>query len=553
LTSSVAGSFWKVRRGVVFSEVSRYFRTCLFFKRAFHTMTKRGLLLIIGLMYFILPGFSQKPDSRALQKIREEGLNNSQVERIAHQLTDVAGSRLTNSPGFQRAADWSISQLTAWGLKNARLEEWGEFGKGWQFEKSYLAMTSPYYMPFIAIPKAWTGSTPGPVEGKVVVVELNSEEDFSQYAGKLRDKIVLVKGESFDAGPTFKPDAIRHTAEDLEKLTNSETFGGQRFTPEMLERYRSMRNFRTKIDSFLVAEGIRLELIRRNGRHGTLFTSNGAPYQAGTPEAGPAFELANEHAGLVQRLLESGVEVTLEAEIKTRFFTDRTKASNVIAEIPGSDRRLGEEIVMLGAHLDSWHGATGATDNAAGSIVMLEAVRILQAAGLKPRRTIRIALWSGEEQGIHGSRNFVKKHYGEAESMKLHPDHEKFSAYYNIDNGTGRIRGVYLQGNEAVRPIFKQWLEPFSDIIDTPTLTSRNTGGTDHLSFDAVGLPGFQFIQDGVEYGSRTHHTNQDLYERLVMDDLKQMAVVVAAFVYNTAQMDGKIPRKELPKPSSGR
>ncbi len=512
-------------------------------------MLKKCVFSFTLLVFLFQNLHAQKPDAEALNKIRKEGLENSQVEKIAHQITDVSGSRLTNSPGFQRAADWSVRQLSEWGLQNARLDEWGEFGNGWQFEKSYLAMTGPYYMPFIAIPKAWTGSTPGLVTGDVVVVELNHEGDFARYAGKLKDKIVLVKGEEFDAQPTFKPDAVRHTAEDLDKLTNSETFGGQRFSPEMLERYRLMRNFRTRIDSFLVKEGIRLEIIRRNGRHGTLFTSNGAPYQAGAPEAGPAFELSNEHAGLVQRLSQSGVQVTLEAEVKTSFFKDKTRAANVIAEIPGSDRRLREEIVMLGAHLDSWHGATGATDNAAGSIVMLEAVRILQAAGLKPKRTVRIALWSGEEQGIHGSRNYVKKTFGDAETMMLHPDHEKLSAYYNIDNGTGRIRGVYLQGNESVRPIFEKWLEPFADIIDQPTLTSRNTGGTDHLSFDAVGLPGFQFIQDGIEYGSRTHHTNQDLYERLVMDDLKQMAVIVASFVYNTAQMDKKIPRKELPKP----
>lgn len=510
----------------------------------------RNPILFISVLLFFCQGIrAQKPDTDALAKIRKEGLENSRVEQIAHQLTDVSGPRLTNSPGFRRAAEWSVRQLSGWGLENARLDEWGEFGDGWQFEKSYLAMTKPYYMPFIAVPKAWTGSTPGLVTGEVVVAELNSEEDFGRYAGKLQGKIVLVKGEEFDAQPTFKPDAVRLTPEDLEKLTNSETFGGQRFSPEMLERYRRMRNFRTKVDSFLVKEGIKLELIRRNGRHGTVFTSNGASYQAGAPEAGPAFELSNEHAGLIQRLQESGIPVELEAEVRTRFFRDKTTAANVIAEIPGKDKKLREEIVMLGAHLDSWHGATGATDNAAGSIVMLEAVRILQAAGLKPRRTIRIALWSGEEQGIYGSSNYVKKTFGDATTMKLHPDHEKLSAYYNVDNGTGRIRGVYLQGNEAVRPLFERWLAPFADIIDTPTLTSRNTGGTDHLSFDAVGLPGFQFIQDGIEYGSRTHHTNQDLYERLVMDDLKQMAVIVAAFVYNTAQMNEKIPRKELPKP----
>ncbi len=491
---------------------------------------------------------AQKSDQQALDKIRKEGFENSKVAYLAHQLTDVSGPRLTNSPGFERAANWSVQQLTAWGLANARQEEWGEFGKGWQVEKSYIAMTKPYYMPFIAVPKAWTGSTPGLISGEVVLVELNKEEDFARYEGKLTDKIVIVKGEDFDASPTFKADALRYTAEELEQMTNTQTFGGRSFTPEMLERYRLMRNFRSKTDSFLVSQQIRLEVVRRQGRHGTVFTSNGAPYQAGAPEAGPAFELSNEHSAMVMRLLESGIPVTLEAELKTSFFTEKTRAANVVAEIPGTDRKLGEQLVMLGAHLDSWHGATGATDNAAGCVVMLEAVRILKATGLKPRRTIRIALWSGEEQGIHGSRNYVKKAFGDAQTMMLTPDHEKVSAYYNIDNGTGRIRGIYLQGNEAVRPLFEKWLAPFADLIDHPTITSRNTGGTDHLSFDGVGLPGFQFIQDGIEYGSRTHHTNADTYERLVLDDLKQMAVIVAAFVYNTAQMDEKIPRKPLPQ-----
>ena len=493
--------------------------------------------------------FAQEIDQTAIAKIRKEGLENSQVKEIAHQLTDVSGPRLTNSPGFQRAADWSVTELKKWGLKNSRLEEWGEFGKGWQVEKSYLAMTKPYYMPFIAIPKAWTSGTPGAIKGEVVVVNIQNEEDLKKYTtGNLNGKIVLVKGTA-DTDPTFKPDAVRYTAEDLEKMTNSQPFGQGNFNAEQMEKLRNARTFRVKVDSTLKTQKILLELAGRSGKHGTFFTSNGASFRGDSPLAGPAFELAPEHAGLVARLVESGIPVTLEAESATSFYDKKLTTGNVIAEIPGTDPKLKDEIVMLGGHLDSWHSATGATDNAAGCTVMLEAVRILQAAGLKPKRTIRIALWSGEEQGLYGSRNYVKNTFGDPQTMKLLPAHEKLSAYYNIDNGTGRIRGIYLQGNEGPRATFEKWLTPFSDIIDHPTVTSRNTGGTDHQSFDALGLPGFQFIQDGIEYGTRTHHTNMDTYERLVMDDLKQMAVVVASFVYNTAQMDQKIPRKELPKP----
>lgn len=501
-------------------------------------------------MLMLFPGalFAQEIDMDAMAKIRKEGLDNSKVKEIAHQLTDVSGPRLTNSPGFQRAAEWSVGEMKKWGLTNSRIEEWGEFGKGWQVEKSYLAMTKPYYMPFIGIPKAWTSGTGGPIKGEVVVVNIQNEEDLQKYAdGKLSGKIVLMKS-TVDTDPTFKPDAVRYTTEDLDKMTNSQPFGQGNFTPEQAEKMRTMRSFRTKVDSTLKTQKIKLELAARSGKHGTFYTSNGASYLGKSPLAGPSFEMSPEHAGLITRLVEDGIPVTLEAESATTFYDKKLTTGNVIAEITGSDPKLKDEIVMLGGHLDSWHSGTGATDNAAGCTVMMEAMRILKTSGLKPKRTIRIALWSGEEQGLHGSRNYVKNTFGDPQTMKLTPAHEKLSAYYNIDNGTGRIRGIYLQGNEGPRATFEKWLNSFSDIIDHPTVTSRNTGGTDHQSFDAVGLPGFQFIQDGIEYGSRTHHSNADTYERLVMDDLKQMAVVVAAFVYNTAQMDQKIPRKELPK-----
>ncbi|TLV00481.1 M20/M25/M40 family metallo-hydrolase [Dyadobacter luticola] len=501
-------------------------------------------------LLLLCPGFvfAQEIDQAVLAKIRKEGLENSKVQDIAHHLTDVSGPRLTNSPGFQRAAEWSVSELKKWGLQKAEIQEWGEFGKGWQVEKSYLAMTKPYYMPLIGIPRAWTAGTQGPVTGEVALVNIQTEEDLKKYAdGKLAGKILLTRP-NVDSGPTFKADATRYTAEELDKMVPavaSPTIN----VPEQMERLRVQRAFRARVDSTMKAQNVKLEIVGRPGREGTFFTSNGASYRGDSPIANPAFEIAPEHAGLIARLIESGIPVTLEAESATTFFDKKLTTGNVIAEIAGTDPKLKDEVVMLGGHLDSWHSATGATDNAAGCAVMLEAIRILQTAGLKPKRTIRIALWSGEEQGLHGSRNYVKNTFGDPQTMKLLPAHEKLSAYYNIDNGTGRIRGIYLQGNEGPRAIFEKWLASFSDIIDHPTITIRNTGGTDHQSFDAVGLPGFQFIQDGIEYGTRTHHTNMDTYERLVMDDLKQMATVVAAFVYNTAQLDQKIPRKELPKP----
>jgi Zn-dependent M28 family amino/carboxypeptidase len=248
------------------------------------------------------------------------------------------------------------------------------------------------------------------------------------------------------------------------------------------------------------------------------------------------------------RLVKAGIPVKLDVDVKTAMSDKDTKGYNVIAEIKGTDPSLKDEIVMLGGHLDSWQGATGATDNAAGCSVMMEAVRILKTLGVKPRRTIRIALWNGEEQGLLGSRNYVKNHFADPATMELKPEHSKFSSYFNIDNGTGKIRGIYLQGNDKVKNIFAKWLEPFAD-LGAKTVTISNTGGTDHQSFDAVGLPGFQFIQDEIEYNTRTHHTNMDSYDHLIGDDLKQIATIVAAFVYNTAMRDEKLPRKELPKP----
>lgn len=491
-----------------------------------------------------------------LEKLRKEEESHSRVMDIAFHLTDVSGPRLTGSPGFFRAANWAKEELTKMGLTNAHLEPWGDFGKGWQQEKCYLAMTAPYYAPLLAIPRAWTGSTPGKkgVSGSIVLLKVKDTTALLQYEGQLKGKIVMIWSDAA-LKPSFDPDARRYTDATLADLTKPRAQpnrnNGQR--PDSAQRTAMMSRFalQRKMNDFFQKEKPALVLsMNANGNDGTVFVSNGGAYGKDAEEAPAMLMLSSDDFLRLQRLIEAGEKVEVEADVRTRFYTDDIKGYNVIAEIPGTDPVLKDEIVMLGGHLDSWHGATGATDNAAGCSVMMEAVRLIQASGLKPRRTIRIALWSGEEEGLLGSRNYVKAHFADPTKMELLPEHGKISAYYNLDNGSGKIRGVYLQGNKAAGDIFEKWLEPFHADGAT-TITINNTGGTDHLSFDAVGLPGFQFIQDELEYDTRTHHTNMDTYDHLVADDLKQASLIVAAFVYNTAQRDEKIPRKELPKPNT--
>jgi hypothetical protein len=483
-----------------------------------------------------------------VEKIREEGLKRSQVMKTAFYLTDVNGPRLSGSTGLKKANQWTQKQLADWGLKNATIEPWGQFGKGWEIEKSYVAMKTPYYQALIASPKAWTPGTNGLVSGKVVLVKAEKEEEFAAYKGKLKNAVVLLQTE-VEIKTTFKPDAARRTDEELEKMAKAEKAAeSSSWTPERIAEYRAKRALRQKITQLIADEGASVILSNGRGMDGTYFTSNGASYATDAKPSLPELEMAAEHFARIQRLLQAGQEVEIEIETKTRFLTDDLTGYNVVAEIPGTDKKLKEELVMLGGHLDSWHAATGATDNAAGCAVMMEAVRILQAIGVKPRRTIRIALWGSEEQGLYGSKNYVKKHFADDETMKLLPDHAKLAGYYNLDNGTGKIRGVYMQGNEAVKPIFEAWIKPFYD-LGAQTLTIQNTGGTDHLSFDGLGLPGFQFIQDEIDYSTRTHHTNMDTYDRLQEEDLKQAAVIVASFVYHTAMRDQKLPRKTLPAP----
>lgn len=484
------------------------------------------------------------------EKIKQEGLKNSQVMNIAFHLTDESGPRLTNSPGFLRAANWAKEELTRMGLVNATLEPWGDFGKGWEQTRCYVAMTAPYYVPMIAIPRAWTGSTPGKkmISSDVILIKAkDSAELYQKYAGTLKGKIVMLYSTDI-LKPSFEPDGERFSQEALDKMANAK--------PDTTRRVLTGRRAQGLVarvwENFCKNEKPALVLsMNGRGNDGTLFVQNGSSPSKDSSRYFAWVMLSSDDYLRVQRLVEAGQKVEMEADVKTKFYDNDIKGYNVIAEIPGTDPVLKNEIVMLGGHLDSWQGATGATDNAAGCAVMMEAVRIIKALGLQPKRTIRIALWSGEEQGLLGSRAYVRNHFADPADMVLKPEHGNVSAYYNLDNGTGRIRGVYLQGNAAAGAIFAKWLEPFYE-LDAKTITINNTGGTDHQSFDGVGIPGFQFIQDPIEYDTRTHHTNMDTYDHLVPEDLKQAATIVASFVYNTAQRDEKIPRKDLPRPRSG-
>ena len=507
----------------------------------------------------------EKIDASMMQKIRTEGLDSahSQVMEIAWNLTEKSGNRLTNSPGYMRAANYAKEALTSWGAKNAAIDPWGEFGKGWELEKSYVAITAPYYKPILAYPKAWTAGTRKAYNSaEVLVITASDSAELMAYKGKLKDKVLILDQPThYQLG--FKADASRYTAQQLEEMENAKPQAPrQAFNPNDTAAMRRLRQqfagrgrggaqrVLALLKEMAKEEGA-VALLSSGGARshdGTIFAQGGGAYKGTDPENYLDMALGLEDYNLILRLAKSGTPVKMDVDVKTKFQTKDLQGYNVIAEIPGTDPTLKDEVVMLGAHLDSWQTGTGATDNAAGSAVMLEAMRILKAVGAQPRRTIRIGLWSGEEEGLLGSRGYVKKTFGDPATMQLTPAHAKFSSYFNIDNGTGKIRGIYLQGNEACRQIFKEWFAPFKDITEG-AITISNTGGTDHQSYDALGLPGFQFIQDPMEYDTRTHHSNMDVYDHLSSSDLKQIATIVAAFVYDAAQRDENLPRKPLPQP----
>jgi hypothetical protein len=504
------------------------------------------------------PLIAQEPvDLDVVHKIRQEALQNSQVMEHLFYLTDVSGSRLTNSPGFFNAADWVVKRLGEWGISGHE-EKWGPFGRGWTYTRFSAQMLEPQSVPLIGAPLAYSPGTNGPVAGEPMIVAITTEADFAKYKGMLKGKIVLL-GPGRDLQMSLQPLASRRTDGDLAALTQAPdpnqngqrppgaaAIGGGRQGGPGGGNFN--QQFQGALNKFLSDEGVAVVVRAAGGRSegGTLFAQGGGTRDPKDPVPPPMVVLTPEHYNRIARLLDHKIPLKLEFNVEARFIDDRMDSVNVIGEIPGGRKR--DEVVMIGAHLDSWHSGTGATDNAAGSAVMIEVMRILKTLNLRLDRTVRLALWSGEEQGILGSRAYVTEHFAAREDMKLKPEHAKLAGYFNVDNGSGKIRGVYLQGNDAMRPIFQAWLKPFEDLGAT-TISIRNTGGTDHLSFDAVGLPGFQFIQDPLEYDSRTHHSNMDVYDRVQRADMMQMAAIVTSFVYNAANRDELLPRKPLPKP----
>jgi carboxypeptidase Q len=500
------------------------------------------LSVLVGIPLAAQWAVTEKIDLDAVYKIKEEGLQRSKVMEIESWLTDVYGPRLTGSPNIKEAADWAQKTMKDWGLANVKTESW-PFGRGWQNQRFVANAVTPRAYPLIAYPKAWTPGTNGPVTGEVVTAIITSDRDFDTYRGKLRGKFVMSVAMR-DVPAQFAAPGHRYTDAELADLAKQPAGGGRGGRG----RGNFDQSFTARRNQFWLDEGVAAVLDFSRGDGGTLFVQGGGPRDPKQPPVPPQVTLAIEHYGRIWRTLEKKIAVTLTMDIENKFFDTDLNAFNVVGELPGTDK--ADELVMLGAHFDSWHTGTGATDNAAGSAVMMEAMRILKTTGVKLRRTVRIGLWGGEEQGLLGSREYIKAHFGDPATMQLKVDHAKFSGYFNVDNGTGAIRGVYLQGNEAVAPIFQAWMEPFRNMGMT-TLTIRNTGGTDHQSYDAVGLPGFQFIQDEVEYDTRTHHSNMDMYERVQATDMMRNAVIVASFAYNTANRDEKLPRKPLPKPQT--
>ncbi len=513
---------------------------------------RKNLVLIVATSFIITGLFAQeKVDMDVINKIKKEGLENSKVMDIAFQLTDVSGPRLTNSPGFFRAANWAKAELAKWGLTNGALEPWGDFGKSWELKKSYIALTAPYYRPMIGYPKTWTKGSNGLKNAEILLIKATDSAALETYRDKMKGRILLLY-RTDTLKQSFTADANRHTDDELQKMAAA-TPPPPADTAAMRRRRGGNRGaitLATTLREMAAKEGaVAILSMTPRGHDGTLFVQGGGAYGGNDPENALDMMIAMEDYMSLVRLANNGLPVKLALDVHTEFSSKDLKGYNVIAEIKGTD--LSNEIVMLGGHLDSWQGATGATDNAAGCAVMMEAIRIIKESGLKPRRTIRIALWSGEEQGLLGSRGYVKTHFADPANMILKEEHAKVSAYFNLDNGSGKIRGIYLQGNEKLRPVFTQWLEPFHS-LGAKTVTISNTGGTDHLAFDAVGIPGFQFIQDEIEYNTRTHHTNMDSYDHLIGADLTQAATIVASFVFNAANRDEKLPRKELPKARSG-
>ncbi|MDH4196040.1 MAG: M20/M25/M40 family metallo-hydrolase [Candidatus Aminicenantes bacterium] len=507
--------------------------------------TKVFLAATVAVIIALGPlGAQDMPDLGMMNKIRFEGLQHSQVGKLAAFVSDVIGPRPTGSPEISRANKWAAAKMQEWGMTNVALEPYDDFGVGWALRYVSAHLLKPHYAPLIAISVEWGSSTRGKITGQPVYVDIQSKADFAKYKGKLRGKIVLTQKPK--AVPTqFTPDARRHDPDSLSALAETPVRAAEPPSPDYV------RGFLDELEEFFRSEEVGV-LVSSSGaqrrEYGTV-TARGIR-QARDPKRPrplPEVILAAEHYNRVFRIVEEFKEpATMEVEVRTEYFDRDQRGYNVVGEIPGTDK--ADEVVMLGGHIDSWSPGTGAADDAAGCAVSLEAVRILQALGVKPRRTIRVVLWSAEEKGWVGSKAYVEKHFGDTTTMALKPEHAKVAGYFNFDNGSGRIRGIYGQSNVAVKPIFEAWLEPFHDLGATQVVM-RDTGGSDHGALDYIGLPAFQFIQDPLDYGTRVHHTNMDVFDHLNVEDLMQASVIMAAFVYNTAMREEMLPRKPLPDP----
>jgi carboxypeptidase Q len=525
-------------------------------------MRRATVVLLLALVAAALPGAQgESLDYQTIGRIRDEGLNRSQVMDHVSWLSDVFGPRLTGSPGIQQASEWTMKKLREWGLANVHQERW-TFGKGWSLVRFSAHLVEPQIQPLVGFPQEWSSGTKGVVTADVVRVQIASDSDFDRYRGKLRGKVVLPQAARrvrLLEGPII----LRMSDADIAEAQTTPIPA-----PSASGRGTAAAAFRQKVSDFYAQEGVvaifdrgsdsdmaaggsDLSWQQQHPDGGTIFPSGSSPRDDKAGSGVPVIALAVEHYNRMIRVLDKSVPVKVELNVETKFYDENTpNGFNTIADLPGTD--LASEIVLLGAHFDSHPYATGATDNASGSGAMMEAMRILRAVGAKPRRTIRIGLWGGEEQGLLGSRAYVRDHLADVETMALKPEHAKLSAVFNSDNGTGKVRGIWLQGDMAARPVFEAWMAPLRDLGVT-TIGPRSVTSTDHLSFDNAGIPAFQFMVDRLEYNSRTHHSTMDTFDRVQRDDMIQQATVIAVFAYDAAMRDEKLPRKALPAAQKGR
>jgi hypothetical protein len=501
--------------------------------------------LIFGFLFALNVYAQVEVNLDVINRIKNEAIKNSKVMETTINICDIHGPRLTGSPGYMKAAIWTVEQLKKWGIEDAKIESWSTFGRGWLVEKVSAEMVEPVYMPMIVYPKSWTGSTKGSVSGKPILVEYEDFADIEKLKGTLEGKIIML-GKSRQVDIHFEPDAKRLDEKELTEKVQSPIPGEKSPWEDEKGEWKKKKAFRKQANKFFEDEKVGVILEASDREHGTIRVHRGGSRTIGDSFGIPSLIVSIEQYARLWRLLERDMDVKLNINIKNSFFEDDSLGHNVIAEIPGTDRRLKKEVVMLGAHLDSWHAGTGATDNGANCAVLMEAIRIIKKLNLKPKRTIKLCLWDGEEQGYLGSEAYINKHIGNLETLELMEEHENISVYFNLDNGAGKIRGIYLQENDAARPVFESWLKPFQD-MGVETITIRKTTDTDHIPFNEIGLPGFQFIQDPINYKTRTHHTNMDVVDNIIESDLIHNAAVIAAVVYHAARMDKKMPRKIMP------